>query len=153
MKFYLGADHAGYKAKEALKKYLNRKGIGTMDLGAFSIGRVDYPDFALKVAKKVAKDKKGYGLLVCGTGIGMSITANKVKGIRAANPFNAYTARVAKEHNDANIICLGGRTYSIEQAKKILGAFIKAKRPSGTRHKKRVKKISGIESGKNRKQD
>ena len=145
MKFYLGSDHAGYKTKEALQKYLVKKGIETIDLGAHDEGRVDYPDFAEKVAKMVAKDKDSFGLLVCGTGIGMSIAANKVKGIRAANPFNTKTAALAREHNNANVICLSGRMYKDSDAKKILGAFLKAKPSKLVRHVKRIKKISKLE--------
>ncbi len=145
MKFYIGSDHAGFRTKVALKKLLLGINAETVDLGTFGEDNVDYPDFAMKVAKKVAAEKGSFGLLVCGTGIGMSITANKVKGIRAANPFDTYTARVAREHNDANILCLGGRTYPTPQAKKILKAFLKAKPMSGERHKRRVRKIIEIE--------
>lgn len=147
-KIYLGSDHAGFKTKEALKKFLEEKKLETVDVGAFKGETGDYPDYAEKVASKVAKDKGSIGLLVCGTGIGMSIAANKVKGIRAANPFNEETAKLAKEHNDANIICLGGRTYSPGKAKKILSAFLKAKSPKEERHKKRIKKIGKIEEKK-----
>ena len=145
MKFYLGSDHAGFKTKEALQKYLEKKGIETIDLGTHDEKRVDYPDFAEKVAKKVAENKGSLGLLVCGTGIGMSIAANKVKGIRAANPFNAKTAVLAREHNNANIICLSGRMYEPGEAKKILGAFLKSKPSKGARNVNRIKKISKLE--------
>lgn len=145
MKFYIGADHAGFKTKETLKRHLAKKGIGTIDLGAFDNNPVDYPDFAEKVAEKVASDKGSFGLLVCGTGIGMGIAANKVKGIRAANPFDSYTAKVAREHNDANIICLGGRTYKPTQAKRILDAFLKAKPMGEQRHARRIEKIGEME--------
>ncbi len=144
---YIGSDHAGYETKEALQKYLAKKGIETVDLGTHDAERVDYPDIAEKVSKKVAKDRGSYGLLVCGTGIGMSISANKIKGIRAANPFDNYTAKMAREHNDANVICIGGRTYNSSKAKKILGTFLKAKPSTATRHKKRVQKISKLEKG------
>lgn len=145
MKFYLGADHAGYKTKEALQKFLQKKGIETIDLGTHNEKRVDYPEFAEKVAKKVIEENS-YGLLVCGTGIGMCMAANKIKGIRAANPFDAYTAEKAREHNHANIICLGGRTYTPAKAKKILSAFINAKKDEGERHTARIKKISSLEN-------
>src|SRR3989344_4731021 len=137
MKFYIGADHAGYKTKEELRKYLQKKGVKTIDIGTHGEESVDYPDFAEKVAKKVASDRGSFGLLVCGTGIGMSIAANKIKGIRAANPFDAYTARVTREHNNANVICLGGRTYTPSRAKKILEAFLKAKPSKEKRHSAR----------------
>jgi len=145
MKFYIGADHAGFKTKEALKKHLEKKRIETIDVGTFDGNSVDYPDFAVKVAQRVAADKGSFGLLVCGTGIGMSIAANKIHGIRAANPFDEYTAKVSREHNDANIICLGGRTYTTARAKKILDAFLKAKGATEQRHLKRIKKIGKME--------
>src|SRR3989344_159964 len=145
MKFYTGSDHAGFKTKEALKKHLEKKKIEVFDVGAFNEEKTDYPDFAQKVALRVAEEKGSFGLLVCGTGIGMSITANKIKGIRAANHFDEYTAKVAHEHNDANIICLGGGTYTPARAKKILDAFLKAKGASEQRHLRRVDKIIALE--------
>lgn len=147
-KIYIGSDHAGFKTKEALKNFLITKKLKTVDVGAFKGENVDYPDYAEKVGRKVAKDKGSLGILICGTGIGMSIAANKVKGIRAANPFNEETAKLAKEHNDANIICIAGRTYKAGKAKKIISAFLKAKSPKEARHKKRIKKISKIEEKK-----
>ena len=145
MKFYIGSDHAGFKTKESLQKFLEKKGIQTLDLGTHDEESVDYPDYAEKVAKKVAKDKGSFGLLICGTGIGMSIAANKVKGIRAANPFDTKTATLARAHNNANIICLSGREYKAEFAKKILNAFLNAKPSKLARHKNRVKKIAKLE--------
>lgn|SRR3989344_5131237 len=145
MKFYIGSDHAGFKTKEALKKHLLKKKIETADMGAFSDAPADYPDFAANVAERVAQDRGSLGLLVCGTGIGMCIAANKIRGIRAANPFDEYTAKVSREHNDANVICLGGRTYTAARAKRILDAFLKAKPAKEERHLKRVRKISELE--------
>src|SRR3989338_4825862 len=94
MKFYTGSDHAGFKTKEALKKHLEKKKIEVFDVGAFNEEKTDYPDFAQKVALRVAEEKGSFGLLFCGTGIGMSITANKIKGIRAANPFDETPRRL-----------------------------------------------------------
>ncbi len=148
MYFYLGSDHAGYKTKEILQKFLTKKGIKTIDLGPHDEERVDYPDFAEKIAKKVSKDKKALGLLICGTGIGMSISANKINGIRAANPFDVYTAKMAREHNNANVLCLGARTYKPEIAKKILKAFIETKPPKEKRHLARINKIMKLEKKK-----
>lgn len=145
MKFYVGSDHAGFRTKEALQKFLGKRGIETIDLGAHDEKPSDYPDFAEKVAGKVASDKGSLGLLVCGTGMGMSIAANKIKGIRAANPFDTYTARVSREHNNANVICLGGRAYSAERAKKMLEAFLKARPSHKARHKRRVARIMEME--------
>ncbi|MFH1391762.1 MAG: ribose 5-phosphate isomerase B [Candidatus Diapherotrites archaeon] len=144
-KMYVGSDHAGYETKEALQKYLAKKGIETVDLGTHGTEKADYPDIAEKVSRKVAKDKGSYGLLVCGTGIGMSISANKVKGIRAANPFDSYTAKMSREHNDANVICIGGRTNDLSKSKRILKAFLDAKPSKVKRHVNRVKKISKME--------
>lgn len=146
MKIHLGSDHAGYKTKEYLKKKLEKTRKTIIDHGAFDEKQSDYPDYAKKVAEAVAKDYKSIGVLVCGTGIGMSITANKIKGIRAANPFNEYTAKLAREHNNANIICLGGRTYPKSTAEKILKAFLKAKPSKEKRHKQRIQKITKIET-------
>ncbi|VVB99206.1 Galactose-6-phosphate isomerase subunit LacB [uncultured archaeon] len=144
-RFYLGSDHAGYRAKEALQKFLQKKGFETIDFGTHDESPSDYPDFAEKVGKAVASEKGSFGLLVCGTGIGMSIAANKVRGIRAANPFDASTAKAAREHNNANVICLGSRTYPIAKAKKILEAFMKAEPSKEERHLRRVGKITGME--------
>ena len=145
MKFFVGSDHAGFKIKEALKKLLEKKGIETADLGTFDENSVDYPDIAMKVARNVSGKKDVFGLLVCGTGIGMAIAANKMKGIRAANPFDAYTAKVSREHNDANVICLGGRAYTAARAKKILSSFLSARPSEDERHMRRVEKIERME--------
>ncbi|MEK6958290.1 MAG: ribose 5-phosphate isomerase B [archaeon] len=147
MKVYLGSDHAGYKLKEYVQKHLlQKKGFETVDLGTHSEDSVDYPDFAEKVAEKVMQGKNAFGILMCGTGIGMSISANKIKGIRAAVVYDRYTARVAREHNNANIICLGGKTTKTPEAAKILDAFFSAKKPlKGSRHARRVKKIGALE--------
>jgi ribose 5-phosphate isomerase B len=107
MKLAIGCDHGGYNLKERLKKYLQDKKIEVVDCGTNSTERVDYPDYAEKVGKMVAGGKVDRGILVCGTGIGMSIAANKVKGIRAAVCGDCYSAQKAREHNDANILCLG----------------------------------------------
>lgn len=145
MKIYIGSDHAGFKTKQRLLKFLEKKKAETVDFGAFDEESSDYPDFAQKVARAVANDPNTLGVLVCGTGIGMCIAANKVKGVRAANPFDEYTAGAAREHNHANVICLGGRAYSKERAVKILDSFLKAKESREARHKSRVEKISEME--------
>lgn len=130
--------------KEKTKKWLESKGHAVKDLGCFSEERCDYPDYAEKVAKAVAKKKGAIGLLFCGTGIGMCIAANKVKGSRAALVYNETTGRMAKEHNNANTLCLGGRTTSFANAKKAIGAFLKAEFQKG-RHLKRIRKIALLE--------
>ena len=143
MKVAIGSDHAGFKMKKAIIKYLKRRKIGLKDFGAFSAESVDYPDAAKPVAKAVAGKKFQKGILICGTGIGMSMSANKVRGIRAALCHNSVTAKMAREHNDANILCLGSRILSGKTAVNILRVFLKA-RFAGGRHLRRVRKIMKI---------
>ncbi len=140
MKIIIASDHAGYKLKEELKQYLKSLGHEPEDLGTDSEESVDYPDYAKKAANKVAKEKVK-GILICGTGIGMSIAANKVKGIRAALCHNEQTAKAAREHNDANVLCMGSRIISSEMAKKITKIFLETEASAEERHRKRVKKL------------
>lgn len=144
MKIALGADHAGFEEKERLKPLLKELGVEFEDFGAVSTDSVDYPDFAANVAHKVAGGEFDRGLLVCGSGTGMAIAANKVRGIRAAVAWNEETAKLAREHNDANILALGARTTRAEEIPKIVRAWIEAKFAGG-RHEKRVEKISELE--------
>ncbi len=143
---FLGSDHAGFELKESIKDHLEKKGLKYLDLGTDSLKSVDYPDYALKVAEKVIgeKDENSFGILVCGTGIGMEIAANKVNGIRAALVHDEYTAEVAKEHNNANILTLGGRTTTPTEASRYIDKFMSSKYEEG-RHENRISKISGIE--------
>ncbi|MCK5282980.1 MAG: ribose 5-phosphate isomerase B [Nanoarchaeota archaeon] len=143
MKVIIGSDHGGYGLKEKLKEYLASKGIDLEDMGTNSEESCDYPDYAAKAAKKV-QETGNTGILVCGTGIGMSMAANKFKGIRAALCYDEYTARMAREHNDANILCLGERTTKDEDAKKIVDVFLATDSSKEERHKRRVNKISDI---------
>ena len=125
MKVYIGSDHAGFDLKESIKNYLKEKKIEFVDLGTDSAARsVDYPDYAKKVAEETAKDPDSIGILACGTGIGMSIAANKVKGIRAALIYDEYTAEVAKKHNNANVITFGGRTMTPLEVERYLDNFL-----------------------------
>lgn len=142
----IGSDHAAYPLKKELLKYFDEKKIKYEDLGTDSIEPVDYPDFGIKVGKAVASGKYDYGIVMCGTGIGISIAANKVKGIRAALVYDENTAKLAKEHNNANIIAIGGRTTSLENAIKIVEAYDQAN--FETRHQKRIDKISEYEEEK-----
>ena len=148
-KVYLGSDHAGYALKERLQGFLARKGFETIDLGTHSPEPVDYPDYAFRVAEKVAKGKKDFGLLVCSTGTGMCIAANKVKGIRAAGIFNEASALGAREHNNANIICLQGRSSGAAKAERLVQVFFSAKPSKEARHARRIEKISKYEKGRN----
>ncbi len=140
LKMTIGSDHAGFVLKEALREDLIRRGVEVVDCGANSADSSDYPDFAQAVAKQVAAGRSDFGLLVCSTGIGMSISANKVVGIRAALVFDEEMAILARRHNNANVLCLGQRTTPPEQAKKILDAFLNAPFEGG-RHDRRVKKM------------
>jgi len=145
MKFYIATDHAGIEYKEFIKNLLESKGIDVEDLGPFSSDRVDYPDYAKKCAEAVRDDKGSFGILICGTGIGMSIAANKVKGIRAALCHDAYTAQMAKEHNNAQILCFGQRVLGLGVVESVIDSFINSS-PEGGRHQDRVEKIMKIEA-------
>src|SRR6185369_16439805 len=139
----LGADHAGYELKEALRQHLEKRGLRVLDFGANSTVSSDYPDFARAVAHAVAEQKSDLGLLVCASGVGMSITANKVPGVRAALVFDEKMAALARQHNNANVLCLGGRFVGPEQAKKIVDAFLEAHFEGG-RHARRADKVEHI---------
>ncbi len=140
----LGADHAGFHTKEAIKNYVNADGYAVEDLGTFSEESVDYPDFERRVGERVAADPNKLGILVCGTGIGMSIAANKVEGIRAGVAHDTMTARLAREHNDANVLTLGARVVDNETAIQIVREFLAAQFAGG-RHQRRVDKITEMD--------
>ena len=139
-KIFLSSDHAGYKLKEFIKIHLDKKKINYTDLGPFNSERVDYPDYAHKVAKKVKSDKKHIGILVCGSGMGMNIAANRHKNIRAAQCFNLKSTKLSRLHNDANIITLGSRLLTKKNALDCVSVFLNTKFEGG-RHAKRIKKI------------
>lgn len=143
---FLGSDHAGFELKESIKAYLKENGLNYLDLGTNSLKSVDYPDYALKVAEKVKEnnDANSFGILVCGTGIGMEIAANKIDGIRAALAHDEYTAELAKKHNNANILTLGGRTTTPTEAMRYIDKFMSSKFEGG-RHEDRLSKISSME--------
>ena len=140
MKIAIGSDHGGYLLKEDIKEHLSGRKVVFKDFGAYSEGSVDYPDIGKKVARAVASKKYKFGILVCGTGLGMSMVANKVKGIRAALCHNVYTAQMSRAHNDANVLSLGGRVLKKAPALKIVDAFLQTPFEGG-RHLRRVKKI------------
>ena len=137
----IGADHAGFELKEHLKKWLEKNGHVVTDCGTHSPESADYPDFAHPVAEMVEKKESDLGLLVCGSGNGVAITANKHQGIRAANCWNEDLASLAREHNDANILCLPSRFIERELAERILDRFLHSSFEGG-RHARRVDKIS-----------
>jgi len=144
MKVCFGADHGGYRLKEVLLKYARELGYECIDFGTFSEDSVDYPDFAIKVALAVSRGEADRGVLICGTGIGMCICANKIKGIRASLCHNEYTARMSRLHNDANVLCLGGRVLGEEVAKGILKVWLETEFEGG-RHLRRIMKIHKLE--------
>jgi len=148
MKFFIATDHAGIEYKDFVIDLLKSKGIEVEDLGPYSKDRVDYPDYAKKCALAVAQNSGSYGILICGTGIGMSLAANKVKGIRAALCHDAYTAAMAKAHNNANILCFGQRVVGLGVVESIIDAFINTQFEGG-RHETRVEKIMQIEKEEN----
>ena len=144
IRVFLGADHAGFQMKEALKAQLLAAGHRVEDLGCHSEERVDYPDYAAAVGRAVTADPGSFGVLVCGSGIGISIAANKIPGVRAALAHDETTARLSREHNDANILCLGARTTGGETASAALTVFL-ATPFAGGRHAGRVEKIGRLE--------
>ena len=144
MKIALGCDHGGFEHKCAIKEHLNKNGFEVIDCGIYENVSVDYPDIALKVTEKITDKTCKLGILVCGTGIGMSMAANKVKGIRAAACSDHFSAKYTRLHNDANILCLGGRVIGIGTALELVDLFVNTKFEGG-RHLNRVQKISNIE--------
>ncbi len=141
MKIALGSDHGGYQLKENLKEYLKGLNVEYIDFGCENAKSVDYPDTGFKVAIEVKSGKYDRGILICGTGIGMSVVANKVRGIRAALCHNEFTARCAREHNDANILVLGGRVIGSGLAKEIVKVWLNTKFCQEERHINRLNKI------------
>ena len=139
-KICIASDHAGYDLKEKIKDFLINKDIPVIDLGPFTDDSVDYPDYAKKAAKRVLLKKSDAGILVCGSGTGMAIAANKFKGIRAAQCYSKLSTILSRQHNDANIICLGSRILKNKEAFNFVNFFLFTKFVAG-RHKKRVNKI------------
>ncbi len=143
-KVVLGADHGGYELKNRIGKYLESRGYEIIDMGVNSSDSVDYPDMAEKTALEFLKGGYEFGVVCCGTGIGISISANKVKGIRCALPQNIFAAKMSKEHNNANMIAFGGRIEYHESVEDMVEAYISAEFGGG-RHDRRVQKIMAIE--------
>jgi len=141
IKIAIGSDHRGFILKQEIIPYLKKKGMLVTDVGAYSRQSCDYPEFAVKVGRLVSKRKARFGILVCSSGLGMAIAANKIQGIRAANCFNIISARFAREHNDANILVLGAKFVDKNLAKRIVNIWLKTKFLGG-RHKRRIKLIS-----------
>lgn len=144
MKIAIGADHGGYELKEKMRRYLSGKGHRITDFGTFSRESCDYPLIGERVSREVAKGNFRYGVLICTTGIGMSMAANKVRGIRAAVCFNAELSRYARAHNNANVLVLSGKFVKEKEAGKIIDVWLRT-RFSGGRHRRRVNQIMRIE--------
>ena len=139
-KICIASDHAGYKLKESIKDHLINQYISIFDMGPYEHKSVDYPDYAKKLAKRVKAKKSDIGILVCGSGTGMAISANKIKGIRAAVCYNIKSTRLSRQHNNANIIALGARLTKKSLSLKLVETFLKTSFEGG-RHLKRIKKI------------
>lgn len=144
MRIYLGADHAGFQLKEHVKQTLTALGHEVTDVGTYAEDSVDYPDYALKVGRAVAAGTADVGVLVCGTGLGMAIAANKVRGVRAVPVYEPEMARLGRLHNNANVIALPGRFITPEKADEVLEAFLTTEYEGG-RHQRRIDKISELE--------
>jgi ribose 5-phosphate isomerase B len=144
MKIALGADHVGFALKEKVREYLKSQGLEVEDYGPANSERVDYPDFAEKVATQVAAKRADYGVLVCGTGIGMMLAANKVPGIRAVAANDTISARMAREHNNANVLTMGGRMIDAATMRQIVDTWLSTPFAGG-RHERRLEKIDAID--------
>lgn len=145
MKIALGCDHGGLEHKNAIAEHLKERGFTVTDFGTYTTDSVDYPDIAVPVAKSVASGENELGILVCGTGIGMSLAANKVKGIRAAACSEHFSAKYTRLHNNSNILCLGGRVIGVGTAVELADLFVDTAFEGG-RHQKRIDKITAIEN-------
>lgn len=144
MQIGLACDHGGFELKEELKAFLKSIGFEPVDLGTFNEESVDYPDYGILMAEKVSRRELEKGILICGTGIGMSIVANKFRGVRAALANDLYSSRFSKEHTDANILVIGGRIVGRELAKEIVKVWLDTPFAGG-RHKRRLEKIEALE--------
>lgn len=144
MKIWIASDHGGYERKKEILEYLESKGYTLEDLGTTSTESVDYPDFAFQVGKKIVENPNDLGILICTTGIGMSIACNKVKGIRCAKVSNVEEATLTREHNDANVLALSAK-LELEETKKIVDAFINTPFSNEERHLRRIRKIKEYE--------
>ncbi|MBT4917703.1 ribose 5-phosphate isomerase B [Candidatus Peregrinibacteria bacterium] len=140
---YIGSDHAAFEAKEDMRKYYEEKGYDVTDLGCFNTDSCDYPDYAREVGEKVLEHEGAYGVLICGTGIGMSMASNRLQGIRAVLATDEHYAEMGRNHNNANVLCMGSRTTDIELMKKISDKFLATEFAGEERHIRRVDKMDG----------
>ncbi len=141
MKIAIGSDHGGFDLKEAVKKHLEQKNINVTDFGTHDKSSCDYPDIAKDVASSITKNENDFGILICGTGIGISIAANKVSGIRASLVHDVFSAKATREHNNANILCMGQRVIGEGLALEIVDAFLSTDFSNDQRHINRINKI------------
>lgn len=144
MKIAIASDHGGFELKDSMVEYIKSLGNEVMDLGTNSADSVDYPDYAKKVCEEIQQENSDLGILICGTGIGMSLAANKFEGIRAACVSDVYSAKMSRNHNNANVLCIGARVIGDEVAKLIIKTFLENEFEAG-RHQRRVDKIMAIE--------
>lgn len=144
MKIAIAADHGGFELKDSMVEYIKSLGNEVVDLGTNSADSVDYPDYAKKVCEEIQKGNSDLGILICGTGIGMSLAANKFEGIRAACVSDVYSAKMSRNHNNANVLCIGARVIGDEVAKLIVKTFLENEFEAG-RHQRRVDKIMAFE--------
>lgn len=143
---FIGSDHAGFELKEKIKRHFDKRKINYEDLGAHILDESDdYPDYAFKVAEAVSENKNSKGILICGSGVGMAIAANKVRGVRAVEAFDSRTAKMSREHNDSNVLALSGWNTTFEKMKKIIDVWVKTKFSKQGRHERRIKKIEEYE--------
>lgn len=145
MKIALGSDHGGFELKQLIKQHLEEKGCTCVDVGSYDTARAEYPIYGEKAARVVASGECELGVLVCGTGCGISLAANRVKGIRCCNCSEPVTARLSREHNNCNMIAIGGRIVGAQMALDIVDSFVNAKFITGGRHEERVRMIEAID--------
>ncbi len=146
---YMGSDHAGFEVKEKLRAFLDKKKVAYVDMGPFFYNKKDdYPDFAFKVAEKVSTKENARGILICGAGAGMTIAANKVRGIRAVAAYDVYSAKMSRIDNDTNVLGLRGRNFPFDKMKKIVSTWLETEFSKAERHVRRIRKISYYENGK-----
>ncbi len=143
MRIAIGSDHAGFRLKNFLKEYLEREGYDVKDVGTYSQDPVHYPEYGFKVAKMVSSGEADRGLLICGSGVGMCIVANRIKGVRAVNAMEPYTAKMSRRHNNSNVLCMGGRFVGEEMALEILKVWL-AEPFEGGRHEVRINMIDEV---------
>ncbi len=148
MKIAIASDHAGFQAKALLVEYLNNLGYETLDFGTDSDKSCDYPDFAVKCAHAVVNGEARFGILICGTGIGMAICANKVKGVRCANCSDAFSTEMTRAHNDANMLALGARVITTDKMKELIKIFLDTPFSNQENHLRRISKIADVENSR-----